>query len=338
MSFVTCSRKISIDLITCALVLWALLWPVTTAWAGGRYQRTKDGKTLVWNDEPRPGDVPAWSGNRERDGYATGFGTLTWYKSQDRSGESRQTLYAYYFGNMVRGKFNGPVNGHSRGLTSHAIFMDGRRTTRWIAGSTPSWKIPQPVAPSGVGNLEEVAIAKASRGEPGGFNPPPPSYAGAVIDRPVPDFSRLHESPADVPAEGPGSVQKGRGGSAGENARESHLPQLDIDDSLVALTGPPSSLKPHVDVSETKPNASPSSSGSVQLSKQEVIDLADAEMRKRGHKVEEYQRPEPLFDPVDRTWSLFYERNPGSGEKQTNKHFTVAIDDKTRRIAIVPAR
>jgi hypothetical protein len=311
---------------------------VTTACAGGRYQPTKDGKTLVWNDEPRPGDMPTWSGNRDRDGYATGFGTLTWYKSQDRSGESRQTLYAYYFGNMARGKFNGPVNGHSKGLTSHAIFMDGRRTTRWIAGSTPSWKIPQPVAPSGTGNLEEVVIAKATEVEPGEFNPPPPSYAGDVTDRPVPDFSRLHESPADVPAEGPGLVEKGRADSAGANPRESRLPRLDIDESLVALTGPPSSLKPQVDVSETKPNASPSRSGTIQLSKQEVIDLADAEARKRGYNVEEYQRTEPLFDPADRTWSVFYDRNSGSGKKQTNKHFTVAVDDKTRRIAIIPAR
>ena len=31
--------------------------------AQGEYQRTKDGKTLVWNDDPKPGDVAAWSGS-----------------------------------------------------------------------------------------------------------------------------------------------------------------------------------------------------------------------------------------------------------------------------------
>ena len=48
------------------------------AFAGGNYQRTKDGKTFVWNNHPKPGDAATWSGKRDKDGYATGSGTLTW--------------------------------------------------------------------------------------------------------------------------------------------------------------------------------------------------------------------------------------------------------------------
>ncbi len=39
---------------------------------------------------------------------------------------------------MVRGKFDGSVNVHSNGKTQHAIFVDGKRTSRWARGPAPS--------------------------------------------------------------------------------------------------------------------------------------------------------------------------------------------------------
>jgi hypothetical protein len=51
---------------------------------------------------------------------------------------TKSDVYARYFGNMVRGKFNGPVNVHSNGKTGHAIFADGKRTSRWASGPAPS--------------------------------------------------------------------------------------------------------------------------------------------------------------------------------------------------------
>src|SRR4051794_27251303 len=77
------------------------------AHAAGEYQQTRDHKTMVWNSDPRPGDTASWVGDRNREGYAAGFGTLTWYSAK---GE----IYARYYGNMVDGKFDGPVNAHSK--------------------------------------------------------------------------------------------------------------------------------------------------------------------------------------------------------------------------------
>ena len=53
-----------------------------TAFAG-RYQRTKDSKTRVWNENPKPGDLVTWSGARDAKGYATGYGTVTWFTPQN---------------------------------------------------------------------------------------------------------------------------------------------------------------------------------------------------------------------------------------------------------------
>jgi hypothetical protein len=110
------------------------------AFGDGTYQRTRDGKTMIWNDRVRPDDEASWSGDRDRNGYATGFGTLTWYTTEHKgeSGSARSVIDVRYWGNMLRGKFDGPVNAHSKGKTDHAIFADGTRTTRWAAGTAPS--------------------------------------------------------------------------------------------------------------------------------------------------------------------------------------------------------
>src|ERR1043166_212302 len=105
----------------------------SVAFCDGTYQRTRDGKTLVWNDDPKPGDEAKWSGDRDRNGYAHGFGTLTWYTKKNDS--SKAAVYASYWGNMVRGKLDGPVNGHSKGKTAHAMFVDGTRMSAWVRGT-----------------------------------------------------------------------------------------------------------------------------------------------------------------------------------------------------------
>jgi hypothetical protein len=61
--------------------LLALL--VTGTAFAGRYQRTKDGTTRVWNENPKAGDLVTWSGARDAKGYATGFGTVTWFTPQN---------------------------------------------------------------------------------------------------------------------------------------------------------------------------------------------------------------------------------------------------------------
>ena len=109
---------------------------MVTLWAGvafgeGDYQRTKDGRTTVWNAEPKPGDSAVWSGDRDAEGYASGPGTLVWYQAGGK-------VYGRYFGNMVKGRFDGEVNVHSNGKTAHAIFIHGKRASGWARGPAPS--------------------------------------------------------------------------------------------------------------------------------------------------------------------------------------------------------
>jgi hypothetical protein len=84
---------------------------IGTAFAG-RYQRTEDNKTRVWNENPKPGDLVTWSGARDAKGYATGYGTVTWFIPQNEvetgSHIARQRHYTVSrseSGTMVHGKF-----------------------------------------------------------------------------------------------------------------------------------------------------------------------------------------------------------------------------------------
>lgn len=108
-----------------------LLLLASTSFAQGEYQQAKDGKTLIWNGTPKPGDTATWDGGRDKENYATGFGALTWYTAKG-------TVYGLYYGNMVHGKLEGPVNVHTNGRTAHAYFVDGGRVTGWARGPAPS--------------------------------------------------------------------------------------------------------------------------------------------------------------------------------------------------------
>ena len=108
-----------------------LLLAASTSFGQGEYQQTKDGKTLVWNGTPKPGDSATWAGDRDKENYASGFGALTWYTAKG-------TVYGLYYGNMVHGKLEGPVNVHTNGRTAHAYFADGGRVTGWARGPAPS--------------------------------------------------------------------------------------------------------------------------------------------------------------------------------------------------------
>jgi hypothetical protein len=127
--------------------------------AAGEYQQTRDGKTKIWNASPKPGESASWAGARDKEGYATGFGTITWYTEQGK-------VYAMYYGNMIRGKLDGPVNAHSRGKTAHAYFAGGGRVTEWARGAAPSrrqsdWPLrAQPVEEA---KTEEVASETKAR-------------------------------------------------------------------------------------------------------------------------------------------------------------------------------
>jgi hypothetical protein len=82
-----------------------------TAFAG-RYQRTKDGRTRVWNENPKSGDLVTWSGARDAKGYATGYGTVTWFRAQNEVETGSHIARKRHYivarresGMMVQGKF-----------------------------------------------------------------------------------------------------------------------------------------------------------------------------------------------------------------------------------------
>jgi hypothetical protein len=163
---------------------------VTGAYAEGKYQRTKDGKTMVWNNDPTPNDVAIWSGKRDANGYATGNGTLTWmtriraFSTGSNIAGERLSKVASYTGTMTRGKLNGPGTAvDSKGRIFHGTFVDGKQQHDWKQGPL-------------VAKAEETETAeKAERAEP----------ATSTSAAPVPKSSTAKKvaEETDVPAAGP---------------------------------------------------------------------------------------------------------------------------------------
>src|SRR6266700_6533015 len=115
-------------------VCGALLLFASVAYGAGSYQRTRDGQTFVWNDSPERGEEATWSGKRDKKGFATGSGTLTWYKVEPTIVTGSNILdtrrYAVvinrYSGRMVRGKFKGAVTYvDANGKRLQATFVKG---------------------------------------------------------------------------------------------------------------------------------------------------------------------------------------------------------------------
>ena len=220
-------------LLVCGIVLGF----VEVAQCEGNYQSTRDGRTLVWNSTPQAGDVATWSGDRDRDDYAHGFGRLVWYTREPESTEPQ--LYARYWGRMVNGKFEGPVNVHAKGKTHHAIFINGTRMTRWAPGtaSTRANSQWQRLVAQRNQKLEFAANAQLRSSEPG-------------------STSALRRGEPAAPAAGPseqtsevGGQRSDDGGLSTETAESirdlynERRPKIDIDDSLRLLAFPPRTLR-----------------------------------------------------------------------------------------------
>jgi hypothetical protein len=153
----------------CVLVGSGLFLLTHFVYASGSYQRTKDGKTLVWNNYPLPRDEATWSGERDAEGYATGPGTLTWF-SVDWTGRSdsntpppqRPMVINRYTGNMVRGKFEGPVvNLDSNGKSVQLTFENGRRVRETSADSDEDETVEAPTpTPAAEETLKDRALTE----------------------------------------------------------------------------------------------------------------------------------------------------------------------------------
>ncbi len=229
------------------LVCCALLGLAELATGKGNYQSTKNGKTLVWNSDPKPGDVATWSGSRNREDYAHGFGQLTWYTKE--RGFDEPQLYARYWGRMVNGKLEGPVNVHSKGKTDYAIFIDGMRVTGWAPGTASlranaQWRMlvakrrenVEPEAPA-AGPIDERSEVGDQR------------FAGANSTAGVrerEDANRTREAGDSVLEKTEISDNREVRTEPGESIQDlwsERWPKIDIDDSLRLLAFPPRSLR-----------------------------------------------------------------------------------------------
>ena len=326
---------------------------------GGVYQRTKDGKALVWNNYPLPGDAATWSGDRDLDGYATGYGTLIWSRKEQKivTGSSipisKHIAVTSYSGMMIQGKLDGPVvNVDANGKTFHGTFVDGRKTKDWAAGPAPSPSSTDSVAnqPRNESVERDVAVEPPAEGPSPGPNNRPRN-------------ERVHRDPVvEVPAEGPPQATS-RTATANKPGNErvervdEHIsaPAIAItqtspraaDDSLRSLTGPPALLRKNPGA-EPSPQASiPSTTSSPapviakpQLTAAQVIELADAEARGQGYELGEYQHPRARYTPADGTWSVFYDQKSvdSNAMGEVADPFTASVEDKTKKTSIVPEK
>lgn len=196
-------------------ILFCSVWLgcAASAFSAGEYQQTKDGKTLVWNWTPREGETATWSGSRDADKYASGFGELTWYSAQEG-------VDGLYYGNMVHGKFEGPVNIHIRGRTAHAYFVDGGRVTAWSRGPAPSnMKVPEAL----VMERRKAEAEKPAATEPRtalGEKPKPAAPERSPKEKPEAKKAAQTEpvvsesTPAEAPSRAPPVIAKKKNGAA----------------------------------------------------------------------------------------------------------------------------
>ena len=119
----------------------------------GEYQQTSDRQAYVWNNYPRPGDSASWSGNRDSQGYATGYGTITWYKNGRWASR--------YSATMVNGKLTGFVtNQDADGRRFQGTYVNGKQSSDW-SEVTEAPDIPNTAAVSQPETVELVAAGSA---------------------------------------------------------------------------------------------------------------------------------------------------------------------------------
>jgi outer membrane biosynthesis protein TonB len=306
--------------------------------AEGVYQKTKDGKTMVWNNEPKPGDTATWVGDRNRERYANGFGTLTWYTASGK-------IFARYYGNMVDGKFDGPVNAHSNGRVAHATFAEGSRVSPWAGGAATlrggfaeRKSTPAPTPPPEAEKPEKRDVVAESKKEPREAiaetpkkevpPPPPPPPKPEATPKPKPKPTATPEikraaakasPPPPAPSERP-SPELFPTPAAAPTATHG------VDESLRSLVGPPSSLH-NTHPTERNTNGP--------LTQKEAVDLANTVARTHGYDPSNYAEPKVEHNGSDETWSLSYDAKDSDSGTEA-KHLSITVDGTTKRATIAP--
>ena len=152
-----------------------------------RYQRATDGKTLVWNNLRGVAEQVTWSGARDSDGYATGKGTLTWYRLG--------SVVNSYTGKMVHGKFEGPVIKEQGQTRLQATFVNGEKAGGWSEPrSTPIATATIKESPGKPAETQATEKSEIERPSP----TPTPSPLQTILPTPLPS-----QIPASTPSRSP---------------------------------------------------------------------------------------------------------------------------------------
>jgi hypothetical protein len=176
---------------------------------GARYQRTQDGKTLVWNNLRGVAQHVTWSDGRDSAGYATGEGTLTWYRGElkiaaDPSKPLKEgnVVVSRYTGKMVRGKFEGLVMKEQGGTTLYTTFVNGNKASYWssepAAAATHKTMEPKRAEPARTEPVEEEAATEEPMPSPVATGTPKkePSAVAAATTAPAKEPSAVPASTA----------------------------------------------------------------------------------------------------------------------------------------------
>lgn len=291
---------------------------------------------MVWNSAPKPGDVATWVGDRNRERYASGFGTLTWYTASGK-------IFARYYGNMVDGKFDGPVNAHSNGRVAHATFTEGTRVSPWAGGAATlrggfAGRKSTPTQQSEAEKPEKrdvVAETKKETGEtapeiPKKEVPAPPkpkaTPAPTPPPKPKPTANPEVKRAAEKPSTPPPSPSERPSPELFPTPAPSPSAKRGVDESLQSLVGPPSSLH---NTHPTEKNVTGP------LTREEALDLANTVARTHGYDPSSYAQPTIEHNESGETWSLSYDaRENDSGTEP--KHLSITVDGKTKRASIAP--
>lgn len=107
-----------------AILIIVVLLGASHLRAEGKYQRTRGGGALIWNNYPSPEDVATWEGGVDAEGYASGQGLLTWWKGS--------VWKSRYEGKMVQGRLEGLiVNEDADGTFFTGTFLKGQKGADW---------------------------------------------------------------------------------------------------------------------------------------------------------------------------------------------------------------
>jgi hypothetical protein len=258
--------------------------------AGGDYQRTDDRKkTLVWNNDPKPGDAAEWTGKRDPEGYAEGPGTLTWLRPQKQSlfstgsniAGTKKVPISKYTGTMVHGKFDGIVSTVERGKSYHAKFVDGERKGNWAAG---------PIIAKATG--VEPAAADESKKAP---SVPPKLAAAEKMESLVEPKTSEEQAEPEPPTEGPDEAKAEDSGQRPDKRSAPLIAQASgVDESATPRQQPvtkKAALAPGAVRAIEKP-------GEVTSPKPQKPKQASAEKIRKATKVET-PKPEPSQEQIE---------------------------------------